>query len=149
MTDHLIVIIYAIFNLWDLWGFLENWTIFLMTSFPVKMTSPQSSFQWKSRSWVDLSAKKNFELIGPTSCLLNFLQDTLLFGFQPRKKPTFKEKITNQTSFPTKSTTLNPMVKSDMVTSWGVTIGFLFFSVAIIWLLYYMTRIWHIMSLNF
>ena len=30
--------------------------------------------------------------------------------------------------FPTKSTTLNPMVKSDLVTSWGETIGF--FSVA-------------------
>ena len=28
MTDHLIVIIYAIFNLWELWGSLENWTIF-------------------------------------------------------------------------------------------------------------------------
>ena len=80
-------------NLWDLWGFLENWTIFLMTSFPVKMTSPQSSFQWKSRSWVDLSAKKIFELIGPTSCLLNLWLDTLLFRFQPLKKPTFQENI--------------------------------------------------------
>ena len=72
-TDHLIVIIYAIFNLWDLWGFLENWTIFLMTSFPVKMTSPQSSFQWKSRSWVDLSAKKNFWVDWTNQLLAEFM----------------------------------------------------------------------------
>ena len=31
---------------------------FLVTSYPVKMTSPHSSFRWKSRSWVYLSAKK-------------------------------------------------------------------------------------------
>ena len=109
---------------------MENWTIFLMTSFPVKMTSPQSSFQWKSRSWVDLSAKKIFELIGPTSCLLNFLQDTLLFRFQPRKKPTFQEKNHQPNLVSTKSTTLNPMVKSDLVTYGGGTERYLFFSVA-------------------
>ena len=28
MTDYLIFLIYAIFNLWKLWGSLENWTIF-------------------------------------------------------------------------------------------------------------------------
>ena len=103
---------------------------FLMTSFPGRMTSPRSDFQRKSRSWVDLSVKKNFGWIGPTSCLLNLLIDTLLFRFQPLKNPHFKKKSTNQTSFPTKSTTLNPMVKSDLVTSGDGTIRFLFFSVA-------------------
>ena len=49
----------------------DSWKIelFLMTSFPVRMTSPQSDFEWKSRSWVDLSDKKI--LIGldqPTAC---------------------------------------------------------------------------------
>ena len=33
--------------------------------------------------------EKNFGWIGPTSCLLNLLIDTLLFKFQPLKKPTF------------------------------------------------------------
>ena len=136
LIDQLIIIIYTIFKLWESWGFLENWTFFLMTSFPVRMTSPQSDFQWKSRSWVDLSDKKIFDRIGPTSCLLNLWLDTLLFKFQALKKPTFQEKSTNQTSFSTKSTTLNPMVKSDLVTSSDGTIRFLFFSVAI--------KIWHL-----
>ena len=109
---------------------LGKLNFFLMTSFPVRMTSPQSDFQWKSRSWVDLSDKKIFDRIGPTSCLLNLWLDTLLFKFQALKKPTFQEKSTNQTSFSTKSTTLNPMVKSDLVTSSDGTIRFLFFSVA-------------------
>ena len=109
---------------------LGKLNFFLMTSFPVRMTSPQSDFQWKSRSWVDLSDKKIFDRIGPTSCLLNLWIDTLLFKFQALKKPTFQEKSTNQTSFSTKSTTLNPMVKSDLVTSSDGTIRFLFFSVA-------------------
>ena len=113
-------------------GILGKLNFFLMTSFPVRMTSPQSDFQWKSRSWVDLSDKKIFDRIGPTSCLLNLWLDTLLFKFQALKKPTFQEKSTNQTSFSTKSTTLNPMVKSDLVTSSDGTIRFLFFSVAII-----------------
>ena len=110
---------------------LAKLNYFLMTSFPSRMTSPRSDFQRKSRSWVDLSVKKNFGWIGPTSCLLNLLIDTLLFRFQPLKNPHFKKKSTNQTSFPTKSTTLNPMVKSDLVTSSDGTIRFLFFSVAI------------------
>ena len=101
-----------------------------MTSFPVKMTSPQSSFQWKSRSWVDLSAKKNLGgLDQPAACWISYktpyFSDSNLW-----KNPHFKKKITNQTSFSTKSTTLNPMVKSDLVTYRGGTIRFLFFSVA-------------------
>ena len=130
--DQLIIIIYTIFKLWESWGSLQKLNYFLMTSFPVRMRLPRSDFQRKSRSWVDLSVKKIFGWIGPTSCLLNLLIDTLLFRFQPLKNPHFKKKSTNQTSFPTKSTTLNPMVKSDLVTSGDGTIRFLFFSVAII-----------------
>ena len=52
------------------------------------------------------------------------------FRFQAMKNPKFKEKSTNQNSFSTKSTTLNPMVKSDLVTSGD---GTRFFSLGNIW----------------
>ena len=109
---------------------------FLMTSYPVKMTSPQSSFQWKTRSRVDLSAKKI--LVGldqPAACWIYDLTP-YFSNFNLWKNLHSKRKSTNQTSFSTKSITLNPMVKSDLVTSCDGTIRFLFFSVAIepIWL---------------
>ena len=37
--------------------------------------------------------QKKIGWIGPTSCLLNLEQKTLLFRFQPLKKPTFQEQI--------------------------------------------------------
>ena len=66
----------------------------------------------------------------PAACWISY-KTPYFSDFNLWKNPHLKKKITNQTSFSTKSTTLNPMVKSDMVTSWGGTIGFLFFSVAI------------------
>ena len=131
LTDQLIIIIYTIFKLWESWGFLENWTFF------DDVISGQDDVT-TVRFWMEVEIlgwsfeQKNFGWIGPTSCLLNLWLDTLLFRFQPLKNPHFKKKSTNQTSFPTKSTTLNPMVKSDLVTSSDGTIRFLFFSVAII-----------------
>ena len=49
-----------------------------------------------------------------------------LFEFNPRKKHQAKRKSRNQTLLSAKSTSLNPMVKSDLVTYRGVTIPFLF-----------------------
>ena len=76
--------------------------------------------------------KKKFlgRLDQPAACWISY-KTPYFSDFNLGKNPHLRKKITNQTSFPTKSTTLNPMGKSDLVTYRGATIGFLFFSVAI------------------
>ena len=59
---------------------------------------------------------------------LDYFFDDVISGQD--EHPHFKKIFTNQTSFSTKSTTLNPMVKSDLVTYGGGTERYLFFSVA-------------------
>ena len=51
------------------------------------VTAVQFSMEDQISGWS--FGKKNFGWIGSTSCLLNLLIDTLLFKFQPLKKPTF------------------------------------------------------------
>ena len=97
-----------------------------MTSYPLKMTSYHSQILLIARFWVDLFEKTVVVGIQPTSCLLNFHTCTLLFDFKPEKLLQSKRKSINQTLFSTKSTTLNPMVKSDLVTYRGVTMPNLF-----------------------
>ena len=99
---------------------------FLMTSYPLKMTSYHSQILLIARFWVDLFEKTVVVGIQPTSCLLNFHTCTLLFDFKLEKPLQSKRKSINQTLFSTKSTTLNPMVKSDLVTYRGVTMPNLF-----------------------
>ena len=108
---------------------------FLMTSYPLKMTSYHSQILLIARFWVDLFEKTVVVGIQPTSCLLNFHTCTLLFDFKPEKLLQSKRKSINQTLFSTKSTTLNPMVKSDLVTYRGVTMPNLFLQATnIIWI---------------
>ena len=90
------------------------------------MTSYHSQILLIARFWVDLFEKTVVVGIQPTSCLLNFHTCTLLFDFKPEKLLQSKRKSINQTLFSTKSTTLNPMVKSDLVTYRGVTMPNLF-----------------------
>ena len=104
---------------------------FLMTSYPLKMTSYHSQILLIARFWVDLFEKTVVVGIQPTSCLLNFHTCTLLFDFKPEKLLQSKRKSINQTLFSTKSTTLNPMVKSDLVTYRGVTMPNLFLQATI------------------
>ena len=99
---------------------------FLMTSYPLKMTSYHSQILLIARFWVDLFEKTVVVEIQPTSCLLNFHTCTLLFDFKLEKPLQSKRKSINQTLFSTKSTTLNPMVKSDLATYRGVTMPYLF-----------------------
>ena len=99
---------------------------FLMTSYPLKMTSYHSQILLIARFWVDLFEKTVVVGIQPTSCLLNFHTCTLLFDFKLEKPLQSKRKSINQTLFSTKSTTLNPIVKSDLVTYRGVTMPNLF-----------------------
>ena len=99
---------------------------FLMTSYPLKMTSYHSQILLIPRFWVDLFEKTVVVGIQPTSCLLNFHTCTLLFDFKLEKLLQFKRKSINQTLFSTKSTTLNSMVKSDLVIYKGVTMPNLF-----------------------
>ena len=126
LIDQLIIIIYTIFKLWELWGILGKSKYFLMTSYPLKMTSYHSQILLIARFWVDLFEKTVVVGIQPTSCLLNFHTCTLLFDFKLEKPLQSKRKSINQTLFSTKSTTLNPMVKSDLVTYRGVTMPNLF-----------------------
>ena len=104
---------------------------FSMTSYPLKMTSYHSQILLIPRFWVDLFEKTVVVGIQPTSCLLNFHTCTLLFDFKPEKLLQSKRKSINQTLFSTKSTTLNPMVKSDLVTYRGVTMPNLFLQATI------------------
>lgn len=90
------------------------------------MTSYHSQILLIARFWVDLFEKTVVVEIQPTSCLLNFHTCTLLFDFKLEKPLQSKRKSINQTLFSTKSTTLNPMVKSDLVTYRGVTMPNLF-----------------------
>ena len=90
------------------------------------MTSYHSQILLIARFWVDLFEKTVVVGIQPTSCLLNFHTCTLLFDFKLEKPLQSKRKSINQTLFSTKSTTLNPMVKSDLVTYRGVTMPNLF-----------------------
>ena len=53
MTDHLVVVIYAIFNLWELEVSLENWTIFWWRQFRSR---------WRHQSPV-FNRSQNLELI--------------------------------------------------------------------------------------
>ena len=98
---------------------------FLMTSYPLKMTSYHSQILLIARFWVDLFEKTVVVEIQPTSCLLNFHTCTLFFDFKLEKNLQSRRKFINQTLFSTKSTTLNLMVKSDSVTSVGGMIPFL------------------------
>ena len=129
MTDHLIVIIYAIFNLWDLWGFLENWAIFWWRHFRSRWRHHSQVFNGSQDLGFIFQRQKILSgLDQPAACWISY--KTLYFSdFNLWKNPHFKKKSTNQTSFSTKSTTLNPMVKSDLVTYGGGTIRFLFLSV--------------------
>ena len=102
-----------------------------MTSYPLKMTSYHSQILLIARFWVDLFEKTVVVEIQPTSCLLNFHTCTLLFDFKLEKPLQSKRKSINQTLFSTKSTTLNPMVKSDLATYRGVTMPNLFLQATI------------------
>ena len=88
-----------------------------------------------ARFWVDLFKKTIVVEIRQSSCLLNFGTDTLLFDFNLEKKHQAKRKSMNQTLFPTKSITLNPMVQSDLVTYMGVTLLILFLKATFAFLL--------------
>ena len=78
--------------------------------------------QKKFLSWLDQ----------PAACWISY-KTPYFSDFNLWKNPHLMKKITNQTSFPTKSTTLNPMIKSDLVTSGDRTIRFLFLSLALFW----------------
>ena len=93
---------------------------FSMTSYPLKMTSYHSQILLIPRFWVGLFEKTVVVGIQPTSCLLNFHTCTLFFDFKLEKNLQSRRKFINQTLFSTKSTTLNPMVQSDLVTYMGV-----------------------------
>ena len=80
-----------------------------------------------------ISSWNFFVRIWQSSCLLNFGTDMTpyfsgvpTFRFQPSKKHQAKRKSINQTLFSTKSTMLNPMVQSHLVTYRGVTVLVLF-----------------------
>ena len=104
---------------------------FSMTSYPLKMTSYHSQILLIPRFWVGLFEKTVVVGIQPTSCLLNFHTCTLLFVFKLEKTLQSKSESINQTLFSTKSTTLNQMVKSDLVTYRGVTMPNLFLQATI------------------
>ena len=93
---------------------------FLMTSFPVRMTSSGADFLRHERSWVELLGKINRYRIGRTSWAPHFPKVTPVFNFRHwknREKWTFWD---IQQLFPTKSISQNPMVISDF---WYLELG--------------------------
>ena len=75
---------------------------------------------------VDPSETNNRRWSSAIQLLAEFPCGHLTFRFQPSKKQQAKRKFINRTLVFAKSTTLNPMVKLDLVTSRGETISFLF-----------------------
>ena len=116
LTDHLIFIIYTIFNLWELWGSLENWTIFWWRHNRSRWRHNILIFNG-SRDLGLIFQQKRFlgGLDQPAACWISY-KTPYFSDFNLWKIPHFKNKSINQTSFSIKSTTLNPMVKSDMAT---------------------------------
>ena len=125
LTNHLIVIIYAIFNLWELWGSLQNWTIFWWRHNRSRwrhnilkfagLLDFGLIFSKNSRRW-----NSTFQLLAE----LRYRHPTFLI--QSSKKAPIQKKIHKPDLFSTESIMLNPIVQSDLVTYRGVTILILF-----------------------